>query len=75
MLPRSSDCLNIPHITRCLMTNISSCLMRGRMPSVRLSFALNSFSDILETPSYFVLPPWCFKTKDCAGSGASEEKS
>ena len=37
------------------------------MPSVRLAFALRSFcfqhdfSDILETPSYFVLPPWCIK--------------
>ena len=39
------------------------------MPSVRLAFALSSFltasnidfSDILKTPSYFVLPPWCIK--------------
>ena len=37
------------------------------MPSVRLAFALRSFcfqhdfSDILETPSYFALPPWCIK--------------
>ena len=33
-------------------------------------------SDILETPSYFALPPWCiWTTDDCAGSGVSEERS
>ena len=33
------------------------------------------FSDILETPSYFVLPPWCVKpTEDYAGSDPSERK-
>ena len=36
--------------------------MQGRMPSVPLAFILltasNIFSDILETTSYFVLPPW-----------------
>ena len=69
MLSRSSHCLNIPHMARCLITHIRRCFMQGRMPSVHLAFALSSFltvsnidfSDISKTHTYFVLLPWCIK--------------
>ena len=35
--------------------------MLGRMPSIRMDFYLD-ISDILQTPSYFVLPPLCIKS-------------
>ena len=54
-------------------------------PNVFRSFGLHmkqfltasniDFSGILETPSYFVSPPWCVVTKYSAGSGASKEGS
>ena len=47
LLPRSSHCLNIPYMMRCLIT------------TVLLTVSNIYFSDILETPSYFVLLPWC----------------
>ena len=34
--------------------------MQGRMP-VFLTASNIDVSDILKTPSYFVLPPWCIK--------------
>ena len=39
--------------------------MRGQLQYVLLAFVSTAsnidFSDILETPSYFILPPWCIK--------------
>ena len=56
MLPSYSCCRNILHITRC---NTYVC------PSYQAGFFLTAsnieFSDILETPSYFILPHWCVK--------------
>ena len=40
-LPRPSHFLNIPHMMRCLITNVWSCLMQGQMPSVPLGFAFS----------------------------------
>ena len=44
---------NHPRMMQCLITNISSCLMQGRMPSVPLAFALSSFE---------LLPTFIFQT-------------
>ena len=54
ILPRSSL-----HIKRCLITNNTS-------PNTIRTFGLRikqflTTANILETPSYFVLPPWCIK--------------
>ena len=69
MIPRSGHCLNISHDT--MFDNKYMKLFDAR-PNAIQTFGLYSkqvltasnidFSDILQTPSYFVLPPWCIKT-------------
>ena len=60
MLPRLSNFRNIPHMTRCLGTNIWSCLMQGRMKSVPLALESNSryFASNIELSGSSVVRPF-----------------
>ena len=70
MLPISSHCLNIP-THDAVFDNKYMKLFDARPNAIRTfglrikQFLIDSnidFSDILETSSYFVLPPWCIKS-------------
>ena len=71
MLPRWSHSLKM---TQCLITNIWSCLLEGRMPSIPLAFKhwfLRHFGDIF----IFCVTTLVYQTtEDCAESDASEER-
>ena len=69
MLPRSSHCLNIP-TQDAVIDNKYMKLFDARSHAIRtlgrgikqyLTACNIEFLDILETTSYFMLPPWCIR--------------
>ena len=67
-LYRSSHCLNIPHdavfdskYMKLFDARPNAICTFGLFIKQFLTASNIDFSGILETPSYFVLPPWCIK--------------
>ena len=86
VLPRLSLYQHIPHLAWCLINKLVKYMkLFDARSNITQTFGLVikqfltdsnlEFSDILKTPSYFVLPPMvCQTTEDCAGSNAHEER-